>query len=169
MQIYHYDQITGEFLSDGIADSNPRNPDNPIIPAFATNIVPLPEKEGFTVIFDGEGWGYVEIPKPPIPEPTPELTSEQIKAQMKNQAINEVQSILDAQAQQFGFDSIHTAAAWQNSKNPHRAARAIALMQWADSVWDFAEVEWANQEKGTPTFTDIESFLAALPVFGGVA
>jgi hypothetical protein len=166
MQIYHYDQITGEFIKEGTADPNPRNPANPIIPAFATNIAPLPEKEGYQVIFDGEGWGYVKIPKP---EPEPVPTAEEIQAQVKKQAITTIQGILDSKAQEYGFDSIHTAAVWTISKNPARKARADALVAWADSVWDFAESEWTNQEKGTPTFTDLPSFLAALPQFGGVA
>lgn len=83
----------------------------------------------------------------------------------KKQAIDAIQAILDAKAKELGFDSIHTAAVWQTSKNPDRAARAIALVEWGDSVWDFTEAEWANQEAGTPTFTDVETFLGALPEF----
>lgn len=91
-----------------------------------------------------------------------------VAVQMKQQAIDGIQSVLDTQAKELGFDSIHTAAVWVTSKNPARKARAEALLAWADSVWDFAEAEWANQEKGMPTFTNVESFLAALPAFGGL-
>lgn len=95
-------------------------------------------------------------------------TAEEAAAQMKQQAIDGIQSILDAQAQALGFDSIHTAAVWTISKNAARKARADALVLWADSVWDFAEAEWEKQEAGTATFTTVAEFLAAVPVFPGV-
>lgn len=162
MKIYRYDQITGEYLDDGLADRNPRNPANPIIPAFATTLEPLPEKDGYTRVFADEVWQYAEIP---LPEPEPEPTPEEIQAQMKGQAVNAIQATLDAKARELGFDSIHTAAVWTISKNPARKARADSLVTWADSVWDFAEAEWEKQAAGTPTYTDVESFLAALPEF----
>lgn len=84
---------------------------------------------------------------------------------MKKQAIDAIQAILDAKARELGFDSIHTAAAWVTSKNPARKARAEALLAWGDAVWDFAEEEWARQEAGNPTYTEIEEFIAALPEF----
>ncbi len=88
---------------------------------------------------------------------------------MKQQAIDAIQSILDAQAKAYGFDSIHTAAVWTISKNEARKARADALVLWADSVWDFAEAEWEKQGKGESTFTTVAEFLAAAPKFPGVA
>lgn len=84
----------------------------------------------------------------------------------KQQAMTAIQNILDAKAKDLGFDSIHTAAAWLTSKNPARAARAQALLDWGDKVWDFAENEWSLQGTGQPTFVDVESFLASLPTFG---
>lgn len=87
---------------------------------------------------------------------------------MKKQAIDGVQAILDAQAKEYGFDSIHTAAVWTISANPARKARADALVAWGDAVWDWAEAEWAKQEAGTPTYMDVETFLAAVPAFPGV-
>lgn len=88
-------------------------------------------------------------------------------AKLKTHAIASIQSILDTQAKALGFDSVHTAG-WTMSKNEARKARADALVAWADSVWDFAETEWANQEKGKPGYMTIEAFLKALPAFGGV-
>lgn len=87
---------------------------------------------------------------------------------MKKQAIDGVQAILDAQAKEYGFDSIHTAAVWTISASPARKARADALVAWGDAVWDWAEAEWAKQEAGTPTYMDVETFLAAVPAFPGV-
>lgn len=97
------------------------------------------------------------------------LAMEIVAAQMKQQAIDGIQSILDAQAKAYGFDSIHTAAVWTISKNEARKARADALVAWADSVWDWAEAEWEKQGKGESTFTTVDEFLAAAPKFPGVA
>lgn len=96
-------------------------------------------------------------------------TAEEVAAQMKQQAIDGIQSILDAQAKAYGFDSIHTAAVWTISKNEARKARADALVAWADSMWDFAEAEWEKQGKGESTFTTVAEFLAGAPKFPGVA
>ena len=91
-----------------------------------------------------------------------------LKSEMQKQAINAIQSILDAQAKTLGFDSIHTAAVWTISKNPARKARADALVAWGDTVWDFAEAEWEKQSEGKGTFTTVDEFLGALPKFPGV-
>ena len=49
-----------------------------LLPANSTTVEPLKEKEGYNVIWNGEVWEYVEIPKPPTPpEPTPEEITEQ--------------------------------------------------------------------------------------------
>ena len=95
-------------------------------------------------------------------------TAEEVAAQMKQQAISGIQSILDAQAKAYGFDSIHTAAVWTISKNEARKARADALVAWGDAVWDFAEEEWEKQAEGKGTYLAVEAFLAALPKFPGV-
>ena len=95
-------------------------------------------------------------------------TAEEVAAQMKQQAVSGIQSILDAQAKAYGFDSVHTAAVWTISKNVARKARADALVAWADSMWDYAEAEWVKQGKGESTFTTVAEFLAALPKFPGV-
>jgi hypothetical protein len=86
----------------------------------------------------------------------------------RDKAIPAIQAILDAKANELGFDSIHTAAVWTISKNPARKARADALVAWGDAVWDFAEAEWEKQAEGKSTYTDIETFLADLPAFPGV-
>ena len=95
-------------------------------------------------------------------------TVAEAQAKQKSQAINAIQGILDAKANELGFDTIHTAAAWVTSKNPARKARADALVAWGDAVWDFAEAEWEKQVEGKGTFTTVDEFLGALPKFPGV-
>jgi hypothetical protein len=173
MQIYHYDQNTGEYLGTTAAQIDPMATQREgkevyLLPACATTVGPLTDKEGCSTIFDGQEWRYIEIPRPPEPEPAPEPTAEEIQAQMKKQAISTIQAILDSKAKDLGFDTIHTAAVWTISKNPARKARADALVAWGDTVWDFAEAEWEKQSEGKGTFTTVDEFLAALPKFPGV-
>lgn len=40
MEIFNYQPITGELLSAGVADANPLEPDDPIVPGFATPSAP---------------------------------------------------------------------------------------------------------------------------------
>jgi hypothetical protein len=49
-----------------------------LIPGNSTTIAPLPEKEGFNVVWNGSAWEYQEIPVPPAP---PEPTLDEVKAE----------------------------------------------------------------------------------------
>ncbi|MGO4304182.1 phage tail assembly chaperone [Cupriavidus sp. RAF12] len=40
MEIFNYHPLTGEFLGAGVADDNPLDPANPIVPGYATSIAP---------------------------------------------------------------------------------------------------------------------------------
>ncbi len=70
MNIHHYDQQTGEYLGQGVADADPLNVGGWLIPAHATTIEPPAHVEGSTRHFIAGGWEYQEIPTPE-PEPTP--------------------------------------------------------------------------------------------------
>lgn len=62
MQIFNYDK-DGNFTGESIADLSPLEEDVYLIPAMATDIPPLSEKEGFKVLFNGSEWVYAEIVK----------------------------------------------------------------------------------------------------------
>lgn len=51
-----------------------------LLPANCTWEKPLEEKEGYKIKWNGEAWGYEEIPVPPEPEP-PTLDEDEVKAQ----------------------------------------------------------------------------------------
>lgn len=59
MKIFHYSNDTGEYFGEGVADINPVDTDDYIIPAFSTTIEPPVKQDGFTAVFDGEQWSMV--------------------------------------------------------------------------------------------------------------
>jgi hypothetical protein len=60
IDIYNYDPITFEYTTQGKASKNPVNPDNPIIPACATTIVPLEHIDKYAIVWVGNKWEYKE-------------------------------------------------------------------------------------------------------------
>lgn len=69
MKIFHYDEQTGELIGEGVADPDPLDVGNWLIPAHATDIEPPNEVTGSTRHFIARGWEYREIPPPVIDEP----------------------------------------------------------------------------------------------------
>ena len=56
MEIFNYHPITGALLSPGVADDNPLQPDDPIVPGFATPIAPPSGGERQVAVYrDGQG------------------------------------------------------------------------------------------------------------------
>lgn len=62
MKIYHYHPITKEYLGEGLADKDPMIENNWLIPANATDLEPLHEKDGFAIVLNNTktSWKYVE-------------------------------------------------------------------------------------------------------------
>lgn len=63
MKIFHYDPDTYEYISDDIADPDPVDKGKWLIPAYTTNIEPLPPKENQIVCFIEDKWVYRDPPK----------------------------------------------------------------------------------------------------------
>jgi hypothetical protein len=75
-----------------------------LLPANSTLVEPPKAKEGYNIVWDGEAWEYVEIPKPPTPpEPTPEEIIEQKIAQLDAQ-YNSDKAILVSQYTEADID-----------------------------------------------------------------
>lgn len=73
MKIYNYDKEDGLYLGESLADPDPLDKANWLIPANATTLVPLEIQDGKTVNFINGSWVYVDIPQlviePKAPEP----------------------------------------------------------------------------------------------------
>lgn len=71
MNIYHYRPNTNEYVGSSVADVDPMDSSNYLIPANATTVeCTLEDREGFTKNFNEEDevWEYHEIPS--VPEKT---------------------------------------------------------------------------------------------------
>lgn len=71
MQVYSYDPKSGHLLGPVEAQKNPLEPGEFLIPAHATEIAPPPAKEGFSIVFSDDAWGYLAQTGDQT-EPTPE-------------------------------------------------------------------------------------------------
>lgn len=61
MDIYHYHPITGEYMGTGVADQDPLNPINHLIPANATSVQPPAAAINKAAVFNGiNAWSVVD-------------------------------------------------------------------------------------------------------------
>jgi hypothetical protein len=60
MKIYNYSNTTKEYIYESIADKDPLDEDNFLIPAHATIVPPLDYKEGFVGVWNDAKWEYIE-------------------------------------------------------------------------------------------------------------
>lgn len=82
-KIYNYDD-NGQFVGEGMADADPLDANNHLIPANATTVAPPDDVPGTTRHFVAGGWEFRDIPTPPAPEPEPQPDPLQVcKAQAK--------------------------------------------------------------------------------------
>ena len=59
VKIYNYDKNTKEFLSEGIAQENPKRKGEYLLPAYSTRVVPPALNINEAVVFNGEFWDIV--------------------------------------------------------------------------------------------------------------
>lgn len=77
----------------------------------------------------------------------------------------EIQSLIDAKAQEKQYDSGATLASYVNSTIPQWSAEATAFVAWRDTVWTYALAELDKVQNGTREQPDVGAFLAELPEF----
>lgn len=159
MLIYHYDRLTGQFLQAEEADSDPKDPEAYLVPAFATDIEPPEAPEGMFAAFVEGAWEFIAEPEPDEPEPE---SPEQIQVRLT--AV--IQGHLDAQARAMFYDSIFTAVTYAEEPIvPKFQIEGAALRAWRSLVWDYSYGVLAavlSEERAVPTEEDL---VAELPVF----
>lgn len=117
MKIYNFDATTGEFLTESVADADPREPSNWLIPAFATKNAPT-FKAGFTPFYENDIW----VLKPIVVPPAPTL------AELKTVKKAEISTSFEKTMQQIttGY-SPNEIASWSKQEQEARAFTAVAL------------------------------------------
>lgn len=95
MKIFNYNS-NGVFIGASIADKDPENPENFLVPAMATTIEPPSANENEIVVFDGEKWNVIEM------QQSKQLTDEEKLELWRSQAsIKKVQAWLNLQAKGY--------------------------------------------------------------------
>lgn len=72
-----------------------------------------------------------------------------------------IQQSLDTSATTWGYDNIVSGCSYANSTNAQYAADATALIQWRDSVWEWANAKFETVAPGTMP----DDFLPDMPPF----
>ena len=92
-------------------------------------------------------------------------TVAEAQAKQKSHAINTIQGILDAKAQEYGYDHILSASSYVTSTFPKFKAEGTAFAKWRDDVWLYCYSVLAEWEAGTSKITTEDELIASLPEF----
>ena len=129
MQAYKYDTETKRYI--GIVEcqkdpleSKKQGCDIWLLPADSTFVEPLPEKEGFYVVWNGNEWVYDAIPVPPIP---PEPTEDELK--------ENVRSIRDGYLSYWDFSQLVDAPFTEDEKLKYREYRQYLRDYTKEDNW----------------------------------
>jgi hypothetical protein len=145
MIVYNYDSVTGEYLSSSLADANPLEPGQFLIPAFATEVAPPLPADGHRAIFSSGVW--TELPVEfvaPLDSPPPTL--EEVKQTKRNKIAEDREASLDAG---FFLPSVNkTVDSDAQSRENIMLAAQLALLPGAP-----ASVDWRMQDNSTVTLT----------------
>lgn len=105
----------------------------------------------------GSGWEKLEAaPEQPVPEEPVESVIALYESA--------VQGVMDAAANQRGYDSLATAISYADEPAvPRFQADGQAFRRWRSLVWDFAHTELNAVLAGELEQPELEAFIASLP------
>ncbi len=182
MNVYHFHHSTGEYLGSSEPDTDPLDPGNVLVPAFATLTEPLEPTAGFAVVFADDEWSHIAdhrnefwweadgrkvkvdflgdpaerglFDEEPEIEPEPPTLADYEDA---------IQAMVDATAKEKLFRDGVTLASYTASTNPQWAAEAAAFVGWRDQIWAHAYAELAKVQAGLREQPTVNDFLSELP------
>ena len=156
MKVYFYDEITKEFTMSADALKDPleskiQGKDVWLLPANATFDEPLPNKDGYKVVYK-DGWKYEEIPQPK-PEPEPTLY------ELKSQKRAEINSARD-RTEQGGFEYLGKTF----DSDPISCQRISTAAQAMAFAPEETAIVWTCQDNTTISLnkTQLAGLVAAL-------
>lgn len=160
MKIFHYHPDTLKLIGVDVADQDPRDSSNWLIPAYSTNVEPPAPVDGKTLHFMDGAWVYQDIPVPQPESPPEPPTPEQLQ---RNFAAA-IQQRLDTFAQTRNYDSILSACTYATSTVAKLKTEGQACVNLRDATWAAAYQILANVQAGKrPMPQDIADIEADLP------
>lgn len=168
--IHHYERDTGRYLGTGQADPNPEDPEDPIVPAYATmEAPPQSVPAGQAPYWNGTAWDIRPIVRnqgAPVLiddiDPTPELLLEHWQARMEQEASLH----LDGLAQSMGYKNIDAAVSYaEEPAVPKYQEEGRALRQHRSLFWRafYEELATVGRDDEPPTVTELLARLPSLP------
>jgi hypothetical protein len=174
MKLYGYHHLTGEYGGETQADRDPLG-GGLLIPACTTQVPPPAPQDGKAIVWGGEAWDHVpdhrgevwfdaqgrtvliDIPGDPAasgftPDPPPPVPSVATYSAA-------LRALLDAKAQERGYDGILSAVSYADDPNPAYAAEGAALRAWRSSVYVYALAEMAKVEAAERETPSVEAFM----------
>lgn len=181
MNVYHFHHETREYLGSSEPDTDPLDPDNVLVPAFATLTEPLEPSAGFAVVFADDEWSHIadhrnefwweasgkKVQINFLGDPAERgLLDEEPEIQPEPPTLadyeNAIQATVDAMAKEKLFRDGVTLASYTASTNPQWAAEAAAFVAWRDQVWAYAYSELAKVQSGQREQPAVGEFLAEI-------
>lgn len=160
MRIFHYNPDTLQLKGEDLADLDPLDHSNWLVPAHATKIEPPAAQTGKTIHFVDGAWVYQDIPLP-VPESPPELPTPE---QLQRNFAKAIQQRLDAFAQTRNYDNILSACTYATSTVAKFKTEGQACVNLRDATWAAAYDVLAKVQAGQrPMPTSIADIEADLP------
>lgn len=156
----------GYLAGSAIADEDPLEPGNFLLPGGCVDVPPVSVPVGMRAKFKDGAFVLEQIPAPPAAAPAPAAappappTAEELIA--ANMAA--IQRELDLRAQTRGYDNILSACSYaaQPEGAPFQAEGA-AFLAWRSAVWQKAYATLAEVKAGAPMPTP-EQAVADMPI-----
>lgn len=194
MNVYKYDELTHEYTGVETALLDPLETELQgknvwLLPANATFVAPLVVKEGYTQVWDGKVWNYIEdnrgkqywLPDDVYGTPAREMkelgalpdnavfeapakppeTAEEIQKRLTDG----VQNWMDAKVQERNYDNVHTCVGtYLYSPIEKFRLEAEAVRDWVSYVWAKCYEILAQVKNGEREIPTLEEVINELPI-----
>lgn len=161
MKIFHFHPDSLQFIGEDVADLDPLDHSNWLVPAYATPVEPPATQAGKTIHFVDGAWVFQDIPVPQPELPPEPPTAEQLQ---RNFAAA-IQQRLDDFARTRNYDSILSACTYATSSVPKFQGEGQACVNLRDATWAAAYTILAEVQAGDrpmpASIADIEADLPA--------
>ena len=114
-------------------------------------------------VSSGDGWDCYGAgdDMPAMPQPSPE----DLARQMSVPYADAVQSLLDAEAQQRGYDGVLSTVSYSGYSHPKFGAEGSAAKSWRTACWAQCYAILAAVESGARPMPTVVELLSEMPVF----